>query len=133
MLSDDAVHVTRRRLLGLASAVAIICRVCAVAAAPADHRSSVGERAALVNSLVPDLAAARRVGALYLAQTLSENDPDLLWTALFGAAGGGDRARCRRILAARITDDFRSSNVVRLRGWVMARSEARLCALSCYG
>jgi hypothetical protein len=133
MRSDDAVDVKRRRLLGLASAVAIICRVPAVAAALAGQRPTVGDRTALVNSLLPDLADARKVGALYLAQTLSENDPDLLWGALFGAAGARDRARCRRILVARITDDFRSSNVLRLHGWVMARSEARLCALSCYG
>jgi hypothetical protein len=133
MLSDDAVDVTRRRLLGLASAVAIICRVSAVTAAPADCRPTAGDRTALVQSLLPNLADARRVGALYLSQTPSETDPDLLWVALFGAAGARDRARCRRILAARITDDFRSSNVLRLRGWVVARSEARLCALSCYG
>jgi len=133
MLSDDPVDVTRRRLLGLASAVAVICPLSAGAAALAEQLPTAVDRAALVNSLLPNLADARRVGALYLAQALSENDPDLLWTSLFGITGARDAAECRRVLAARITDDFRSSNVVTLCGWVMARSEARLCALSCYG
>ena len=133
MLSDEAVDVTRRRLLRLASAVAAIGPVSAVTAAPADLGPNVGSRAVLVNGLLSNPADARRIGALYLAQTLSENDPELLWIALFGAASALDGAECRRILAARITDDFRTANVLRLRGWIMARSEARLCALSCYG
>jgi len=133
MLSDDSADVTRRRLLGLASAVAVICPLPGGAATLGEHRPTAADRTALVNSLLPNLADARQVGALYLAQAPGENDPDLLWTWLFGAAGARNLAECRRVLAARITDDFQSSNVLTLRGWVMARSEARLCALSCYG
>lgn len=133
MVSDVALDATRRRLLGMACAAAIICRVRPAAAALADQAPAAAERAALVRSLLPDLAAARRVGSLYLAQSPSEKDPAVLWSALFGGSSACDRAACRDILAARITADFRSSDVLRLHGWVVARSEARLCALSCCG
>jgi hypothetical protein len=42
-----------------------------------------------------------------------------------------DRVQCRSALAERITNDFRSMHLVKLRGWLFSRSEARLCALSC--
>jgi hypothetical protein len=133
MVSDVAVDATRRRLLGMAWAVAIICRVRPATAALADQAPAGAERGVLVRSLLPDLAAAGRIGSLYLSQTPSEKDPALLWSALFAGSSAGDRAACRDILAARITADFRSADVLRLHGWVVARSEARLCALSCCG
>jgi hypothetical protein len=135
LLSDDAVNATRRRLLGLASVAAIICHAPSTAVSAADQLFTVADRdrVAFVNSLFSRLPDARRIGSLYLSQTPSENNRELLWSGIFGSTSARDRVQCRSVLAERITSDFRSMNIVKLRGWVFARSEARLCALSCLG
>lgn len=131
MFSDDTVDVTRRRLLELVSAGVMLPVPVFATAIPAGARSE--DRAILLRQLLPDLAAARRVGALYLARTPEENDPLQLWHGLFGAASPRETALCRSLLAWRITTDFRNAQVLTLHGWVLARSEARLCALSFLG
>ena len=123
---------TRRFLLGLAFVAAIIRRAPGAATTPGNRASTLVDRLALVNSTFSRPADARRVGFLYLAQTPSENDPELLWSAVFGSTGASDHSKCRSILQERIAHDFRSMNIVKLRGWLFARSEARLCALSCF-
>jgi hypothetical protein len=133
LLSDEAVNATRRVLLGLASVAAIICHAPSALAAATDRLVTVADRVAFVNSLFSRLSDARRVGSLYLSQTPSENNQELLWSGIFGSTSARDRVQCRRVLAELITSDFRSMNLVKLRGWVFARSEARLCALSCLG
>jgi hypothetical protein len=127
MLSHDAANRTRRRLLGLASAGALISwqasRLLPGSCSLAEHR------AALLRSLVAHPARARQLGALYLDHAAAEADSQRLWSMLFGTADPRDARDCRRILAERIAQDFRNLDVLRLGGWVLARSEARLFAL----
>ena len=46
---------------------------------------------------------------------------------LLGAEIGAGRSAARALLRA-LADDFRDLRTVELRGWVLARTEARLCA-----
>lgn len=72
-------------------------------------------------------AAARRVGRAYLRRHPAEADVALLRAAL--AADLGDPERLR----ARVRGDFEREAVVRVQGWVLSRTEARLCALEALG
>src|SRR5476651_1172701 len=128
LFSNDAVDPGRRRLLGLASVAVIVCHAPAAATALVDRSFTVSDRVDVVNSLFLRATDAQRIGSLYLAQMPSENDRELLWSGIFGSTSALDRVQCRSVLAERITNDFRSLNLVKLRGWLFARSEARLCA-----
>ena len=131
MLPHDAANRSRRRLLGLASALALVgwhaSRTLPGSGSIAVHR------AALLRQLVTHPAQARQLGARYLEHAVAEADPQRLWSMLFRKADPRDARTCRRILAARISEDFRNLDVLRLGGWVLARSEARLFALICCG
>jgi hypothetical protein len=88
--------------------------------------------AGLLVSLVRPLASARVIGAAYLAATPSEADPVRLADAILAGLEGGPRtpAATRRRLARRIERDFGANETVTLDGWIVSRTEARLCALA---
>ena len=66
----------------------------------------------------------RRLGATYLASHPSENDLSRLSQLLLERGGGRVRSR----LLAKIARDWATHDVTLLEGWVLARTEARLCA-----
>lgn len=76
--------------------------------------------------------SARRVGERYLAQAPEEADPARLAADLFGgvAVDGASPRRLRRHIDHRRARDFAQGDTVIVDGWVMARTEARLCALA---
>lgn len=92
-------------------------------------------------TLAPDLAAlvgrresAERVGRRYLAMLPADIDRShLLETSpmLRHAARATQREpqAAARLLRQGIDDDFRRADTVVVDGWVLARTEARLCAL----
>lgn len=97
-----------------------------VAAARAEIDLEQWLRAAPAQGL-GDRAALRRLGALYLQDQPAEADRRRL-AALLGAA----RARAGdvpRVLVERIARDWREHDVAWVDGWLLARTEARLCAL----
>ena len=81
--------------------------------------------------------SARVVGLEYLCDTPAEWDVELLVDRIFF-----DRIRCRtefgkagtntrrEVLLKQIHDDFEKGRVVKVRGWVLSQTEARLCALA---
>jgi len=74
-------------------------------------------------------AALARQGALYLAAHPHEHDAHRLRALL-----APDTQRpVRESLLASIERDWRNHDVLTLDGWVLARSEARICALACLG
>jgi hypothetical protein len=84
-----------------------------------------------VNSLWSDRRGAQAVGRRYLAQAPHERDAGFLVQALFGDAGPATSARdMRRQIARRAREDFGRDDAVVIDGWILARSEARFCALS---
>ncbi len=124
---------SRRQLLGRLWALAGL----AVAATIAPLRrlrprpgadSGEDPTAARLAALAGPPESARAVGAEYLRSTPEERDPALLAQRL--ASGLAPGAPLRPQLARRIRADFEQERVVSLRGWVVSRTEARLCALA---
>ncbi len=77
--------------------------------------------------------AARAVGARYLAHYPGERQAGLLREALFANGLPTDPAALRRHIAALCRRDFAAGETVVVDGWILARSEARACALVSLG
>jgi len=75
--------------------------------------------------LFADLTALRRLGAIYLAAHPEERSHTLLSRLLIAA---NDCTIPSQLLSA-VARDWSSNHVVLVDGWLLARSEARLCAL----
>ena len=73
----------------------------------------------------PDLTALRRLGAIYLVAHPEERSRALLSHLLIAADDGTIPSR----LLSAIARDWSSNHVVVVDGWLLARTEARLCAL----
>ncbi len=74
--------------------------------------------------LFPDSTAIRRLGALYLAAHPAERSQGLLSQLLIG---GGEGTVPSRLFCA-VARDWSVHDVVVVDGWILARTEARLCA-----
>jgi len=85
-------------------------------------------------ALVDSRASAERVGRRYLAMLPADTDRSRL-LAMSPALGGTLRAIrhqpkvARGLLRRSINDDFRRADTVIVDGWVLAATEARLCAI----
>ena len=126
----------RRELLALATALvaAGVGGLSVVVPGGSDRAERAAER--LVGSL-RNRASAAAVGREYLKTAPSEASLVRLLGYLgrapdgrAQAAGILDRDRLRADIAAREKQDFEERNVVVLRGWILSRTEARLCALA---
>jgi hypothetical protein len=72
---------------------------------------------------------ARALGKTYLASSPEGADPDTL-RARFAAAGSPVTPASFRLYFSNLRrQDFASNRIVVIDGWVLARSEAELCAL----
>lgn len=82
-----------------------------------------------LRSMIADLESARRIGQAYLQSAPEDADRDRLLADLFPRLEpeAGDR---RDSFAARCRQDFADGATVRVDGWVLSRTEARLCALA---
>ena len=95
---------------------------------------SLGARFA---GLLSQPASAGLVGREYLHQPAAERNVQTLVDAIAERLpGGGDAAagatasELRELVASAVSRDFDEGVVVRLQGWVVSRTEARLCALA---
>ncbi len=84
--------------------------------------------------LLPHVDAARLIGQRYLQFAPEERSETRLREAVFGAPHSGQAAstteRLRQLIDERRRHDFATGNTVILDGWLLARTEARLCALA---
>lgn len=117
----------RRRILKAAAAFAAV-----VVLGPRTLSTALGlagadpDQGTLLRQLVPHRSSAARLGRLYLATAPQEADPSRLAALILE----GSPSVSPRSLASRFSADFAAGRTVRLDGWVMSRSEARLCALA---
>ena len=129
----------RRRhfLRQLASVVAVgsmpPCR--ALANVRADDGSD--RIAARLAGLLQDQESACRVGREYLRRFPEEGDAACLVAAICAdMPQAGDTvarlnmSRLGQLVAQRLRADFEHGRVVNLRGWILGRTECRLCALA---
>jgi hypothetical protein len=86
------------------------------------------------SGLLPHRDAARRIGWRYLAVAPEERSTTRLRRLLFDGAdvdvGPEMLAHLRRLINMKRRHDFSIGNTVILDGWLLARTEARLCALA---
>ncbi len=87
-----------------------------------------------------DPASAQVVGRAFLRRFPEETDTDTLVQRLAGSQrrhwarlAASDSERLAEEVRARHRADFENERVVRIRGWVLSETEARLCALSVAG
>ena len=131
-------RISRRRLLAGACAAAV-----PVALAPLrPWRAIVAvsgppTAAARLARLLAARDSARRLGrAAAVALPGAAAAPDLAAAVLGSLTGGARRAarlgddEMRRLVAERVRADFEAEETVRVCGWVLSRTEARLCALT---
>ena len=123
-------RLTRRRLiLSLAAALAPVGLVSFA------WTNFPSLRRAAVESLLTDIAGARTIGLRYLALAPDEADRTALASALFSGfsespASPIEFTELRSTLAAQRDRDFAAGDTVVIGGWILARTEARLCALA---
>jgi len=87
----------------------------------------------LVRSL-RDVPSAQVVGAAYLRATPGYTDVHVLVTRLLrdepALSGSRSAGAMRKLLRRCIREDFARERVVAVNGWLLAETEARLCALA---
>jgi hypothetical protein len=91
-------------------------------------------RRAVVQELIGDLKGVRAIGARYLALAPEERDAARLARLLFAGIAEARRPfagvdALRRAIGAHRERDFAAGDTVLVDGWILARTEARLCAL----
>jgi hypothetical protein len=95
-------------------------------------------RRAAIESLLSNIGGARQIGARYLDLAPEDSDPVALAARVFGAAGHPpqnprDIAALRQAISVQRERDFATGDTVIIDGWILARTEARLCALTVIG
>jgi hypothetical protein len=70
------------------------------------------------------------LGEAYLSAEPGERDRTALERAVFGDMIHGPLNAMTQAVAKRIAADFRAADMIAVRGWGLARTEARLCALA---
>lgn len=100
-------------------------------APPGDDAATRMLRAALSNA-----AGARQIGMIYLQQPGAERNRDAALGALLASTAltreqvaGMQQRTLHRTLQERMRADYASGNAVNVEGWILSRTEARLCAL----
>jgi hypothetical protein len=122
---------SRRQLLGLATGGGL-----ALAAAAFRRTDEAQTRRARWLSAVGQSESHRVVGRAYLASLPAAPDVADLLSEILPKDPTAEASRLespgelRRYLQRRIEDDFDRGRIVRVRGWVLADTEARLAALS---
>jgi hypothetical protein len=91
--------------------------------------------AARLAATLSDQASARRLGAVYLRITPREANLRTLVSKVGGhlpvrAVHKASRDELRRHISQAIYSDFTVGRTVKLDGWVMSRTEARVCAIA---
>ncbi len=94
-----------------------------------------GANRATIAGILSDLVGAREIGMRYLAFAPYDADRSTLALHLFGGLkalpdSSDDYALLRRQIASKREQDFALGDTVILDGWILARTEARLCAFA---
>ncbi len=105
-------------------------------AALAERRRYSSLSSKLVN-LLRHKESARIIGLEYLRSTPRESDAQTLTDLISAGFVGSQKNRCevdaarlRELLRLQMRQDFEEGRIIRLRGWIVSVTEARLCALA---
>jgi hypothetical protein len=122
---------TRRRLLqqlGMALGAATVSSPVS-ACRNSFPKTDIPELAKVLQQLIvhPDSAAV--IGNAYLTRFNDERSSGVLTCRILAGLPAGGQRMDAQVLLERIRADFECGDVVNLRGWVLSRTESRLCAL----
>jgi hypothetical protein len=127
------VDFTRRRLLAAAVTVAAAVTAGPSVVLPLIERLAAGNTAGHLRALITHDAGAAYLGRRYLQAHPSEARRDVLVRRLVGTNAPTSAREASRAVAARIRSDYAAGRTVRVDGWVLSRTEARLYALVAIG
>jgi|ERR1017187_4108322 hypothetical protein len=92
--------------------------------------------AAKLRSLVSDPFSARHIGQIYLQQASAENNPTRLASLILSSleltshdALRLERGALSKLFSVGVRADFAAGRTACLNGWILSRTEARICAL----
>lgn len=127
--------VSRRRFLVAAATgtTALLSQALGVAVIPGITGGVAGGAAAELRALFTNPESARAIGVEYLRQYPAEAAVSRL-VELIGVAGAGSEVSFQAsalpaMLQRRIANDFETDAIVQLNGWILSRTESRLCAI----
>jgi hypothetical protein len=128
-----AVDLTRRRLLVGAAALLAAVAAGPSALVPLIERLAAADAAALLRTLIKHREGAIQLGRSYLSAHPSEANRATLVRQLAGPIAPASAERAAHGVGARIREDYAMGHTVVVEGWVLSRTEARLCALVALG
>jgi hypothetical protein len=141
---EISMSLTRRFVLALPMAFAAVHAraVLRPLAASVPDTTAAAAAADCLRALVPAPDSARLIGRAYLAGCPNEVGDDARLARLILADPGGpesasradapmpaDTRSLRETIATRVREDFRHGRTATVDGWILSRTEARLCAL----
>lgn len=119
----------RRQFLQIGLGLGMACWLGAPTVNSPSMRSEQG--AGNLAALLRHQASAQIIGQHYLQRYPDEANADQLFSLITaGVDQSVDVQQVRTQLSQRIRQDFADEQVVNLQGWLLARTEARLCALA---
>lgn len=90
-----------------------------------------------LEQLLSNRTSVVRVGTAYLSTAPEDADPNVAidrmrrhGDALASALETGNPGRVRRLAARDMREDFAEGRIVKVDGWLLSQTEARLCALA---
>lgn len=123
-------RITRRRVLQF------FAGMLGAASVPVSLRSATGTSAAsdpaiarAIDALISNKVSAAVIGAAYLRQFEQERSIEILQVKIHDSVSDEDLPIDEHTLLRRIATDFEHGYIVNLQGWLLSRTEARLCAL----
>lgn len=124
---------SRRRVLGWVAAIGVLQLL---GLRPARDRENLDLALRLIRVVPYPLASARAIGSAYLEVVPDEAASGVLRQLVRNAVllSGTEASRLSdaalaQLFQQRVTMDFESGRIASVDGWVLSRTEARLCAL----
>lgn len=132
--------ITRRHLLGTIAGLWLSLILPSARSGWAAAASGDAPLSTRLTALLRNQHSARLVGLAYLRLAPEETNREVLCIKLLRALTLTDRtlrtadiAGLRRRVSSVVRRDFQQEQIVELDGWIISRTEARLCALAALG
>jgi uncharacterized membrane protein len=80
----------------------------------------------------PDILNTHVIGQEYLKKFPKEKDPEILNSLIFDRPDEAYNSKndLHRFILEKVKKDFQEDRIVKIRGWILSRTESRLCALA---
>jgi hypothetical protein len=135
---NERTALTRREFLKLSLAATVtVCIQSQLPGLQALQHAQQGQLPARLAAILTHRESANVIGVAYAQQYPQEANARVLLDRIVSSPAAGDLLQfdgtdqsLRQLLDSMIREDFREDRIVKLQGWVLAITEARLCALA---